>query len=153
MSNKSFGEILRELRKEKKISLRNLGIKSGISHAYLSQLENNKRGTPKPETLKKIAEGLKIPYSELMEAAGYITESRLDEKGLPKLTGKDERDIAKQLENILNNMDDGTALAFDGEPMDEQTKELVRTAIESNLKLTKQLAKKKFTPKKYRDWE
>ncbi|MCO7125077.1 helix-turn-helix domain-containing protein [Sporolactobacillus shoreicorticis] len=79
--------------------------------------------------------------------------TNLNDSGLPKLNKKDELDIAKQLEKMLNSMDDGTALAFDGEPMDEETKALVRTAIESNLKLTKQLAKKKFTPKKYRDWE
>lgn len=72
---------------------------------------------------------------------------------LPELTKKDEKDIAKKLENILESMETDTALSFDGEPMDEETKELVRAAIESNLQLTKKLAKKKFTPKKYRDEE
>ncbi|MDV6377718.1 hypothetical protein ORD22_05495 [Sporosarcina sp. GW1-11] len=41
-------------------------------------------------------------------------------------------------------------MAFDGEPLDDVTRELVREQIESNLRLAKQLAKKKFTPNKYK---
>lgn len=78
------------------------------------------------------------------------TLNRSSNNNLPELTAKDEKDIAKKLESILESMDSDTGLAFDGEPMDEETRDLVRAAIESNLQLTKQLAKKKFTPKKYR---
>lgn len=83
-----------------------------------------------------------------MKLAGYIEEK--EKNNLPQLTDKNEKDIAKKLESILDSMETDTALSFDGEPMDEETKELVRAAIESNLILTKQLAKKKFTPKKHR---
>lgn len=70
---------------------------------------------------------------------------------LPELSTKDERDIAKKLESILSDLNSDAGLAFDGEPMDDITRELVHEQIESNLRLAKQLAKKKFTPKKYRN--
>jgi transcriptional regulator with XRE-family HTH domain len=69
---------------------------------------------------------------------------------LKPLTPKDERDIAKDLEKILSNLESDNALAFNGEPMDDETKELMRISLENSMRLAKQIAKKKFTPKKYR---
>lgn len=147
-----FGEYIKKVRDSKGMTLNQVALYSEISAAQLSRIETGKRNAPKPATIKKIAEALKIDYEELMEKAGYLEETtqKVYKNDLPKLNVKDEKDIAKQLENIIESMDSDTALAFDGEPMDEETKEMVKTAIESNLKLTKQLAKKKFTPKKYR---
>lgn len=152
---KTLPKLLRELRGKQ--SLREVSNRAGISHNYLSQLEKGidprtgKEIKPSPETLKRLSEAYNYDYKELMKIAGYIEESKeKNHEKLPELTPKDERDIAKQLEKILEAMDSDTALAFDGEPMDEETKELVRAAIESNLQLAKQIAKKKFTPNKYR---
>lgn len=39
---------------------------------------------------------------------------------------------------------------FDGEPIDEHTKEMIRISLENSMRMAKQLAKQKFTPKKYR---
>lgn len=149
MDIKEFGEYMRSLRLKRGLGVNQLGKLSSVSGAQISRLENAERGLPKPETLKKLSTVLKVPYDDLMKKAGYI-DGEETQSTKNDLTSKDERDIAKKLENILESMETDTALAFDGEPMDEATKELVKTAIESNLRLTKQLAKKKFTPKKYR---
>lgn len=69
----SFGNEIRRIRQSKKLSLKDVTEKSGISHSYLSQIENGKRGTPKPNMIKKISKGLDVPYIELMNKAGYIT--------------------------------------------------------------------------------
>jgi len=45
---------------------------SGISNAYLSQLENNKVKKPSPHFLHKLASLYDVPYDLLMEYAGYI---------------------------------------------------------------------------------
>jgi hypothetical protein len=37
-----------------------------------------------------------------------------------------------------------------GEPMDEEDRELLRISLENTLRMSKEMAKKKFTPKKYR---
>lgn len=68
---KSFGDILKELRERRGLSLNQFAIYAGVSSGLVSKLENGKRGTPKPETIEKLAKGLKIDYSELMKLAGY----------------------------------------------------------------------------------
>ncbi|MCY8520975.1 helix-turn-helix domain-containing protein [Bacillus atrophaeus] len=71
-----FGEQLRTLREERKLTVNQLAIYSGVSAAGISRIENGKRGVPKPATIKKLAEALKIPYEDLMKKAGYIEEIR-----------------------------------------------------------------------------
>lgn len=66
-----FGEYLRSLRREKGLSIQKLSERSGISNAYISQVETGKRGVPSPEVLDKLAAGLEVSYESLMRAAGY----------------------------------------------------------------------------------
>jgi len=40
---------------------------------------------------------------------------------------------------------------FDGEPIDDETRELLRLSLENSMKLAKQIAKVKYTPNKYKD--
>lgn len=44
---------------------------TGISNAYLSQLETGKIKTPSPQNLHKLAETFRVPYELLMELAGF----------------------------------------------------------------------------------
>ncbi|ATW84542.1 helix-turn-helix transcriptional regulator [Weizmannia coagulans] len=130
---------LRQARKNKKLTQEQLAHLVKTTKGTISNYENE-YSTPSNEMLKDLAKALDVTTDYLLGRSS----------DLPKLTEKDEKDIAKKMESILEEMDSDTALAFDGEPMDEETRELVRAAIESNLRLTKQIAKKKFTPKKYR---
>ena len=67
-----FGSFLKLLRKQQGFTLRELGAKTGISNAYLSQIETGARQPPKaPEKLSKIADALGIEAHELWKAAGY----------------------------------------------------------------------------------
>jgi SOS regulatory protein LexA len=72
---KEFGNYLKKLRKENGLTIRQLTEKSGVSNAYLSQLETGKRGLPKPEILAKLHGPLGVGYDELMEKAGYISSN------------------------------------------------------------------------------
>jgi transcriptional regulator with XRE-family HTH domain len=76
----SFGEELRKIRKDKNLSIRKVGELSGISHAYLSQIENGKRPKPKPEIINKLSKALNQDYVELMEMAGYLEGLSTEEK-------------------------------------------------------------------------
>ena len=70
---------------------------------------------------------------------------------MPDLTPKDEREIAKQLENMMNSLDDATAFAaVGGTAEDENDRELLRASLEMALRISKQIAKKKYTPKRFR---
>ncbi|MCP1150109.1 MULTISPECIES: helix-turn-helix domain-containing protein [Bacillus] len=61
-----FGEQLRILRENRKMSVNQLAMYSGVSAAGISRIENGKRGVPKPLTIKKLAHALKVPYEDLM---------------------------------------------------------------------------------------
>lgn len=75
MKANDFGKYIRKLRNDRKLTIRQLELYSSVSNSYLSQLENGKRGIPSPDILKKLSKGLKHPYSDLLEKAGYIDES------------------------------------------------------------------------------
>lgn len=64
------------------------------------------------------------------------------------LSSKEERDIAVDLERMIGELESNEAMAFHGEPMDEETKELMRISLENSLRLAKQMAKQKFNPNK-----
>jgi len=69
--NKTLGSYLKQVRKERGLTLRAVEERTGISNAYLSQLENQKISDPSPRILHKLADCYKIPYEHLMELAGY----------------------------------------------------------------------------------
>lgn len=137
----NYGKRLKKLREERKLSQQQLADKLSINRSTYARYELGQT-QPDYDTLRKIADFFEVSVDYLL--------GRESNNDLPELTEKDKKDVAKQLEKILEAMDSDTALAFDGEPMDEETKELVKAAIESNLQLAKQIAKKKFTPNKYR---
>ena len=77
MTNK-LGEVLKNMRTKKSMSLREFSEYLGISHTYLSKLEKG-MGTradsdisPTIETLTKIATGLNIPLADFMYQCGYF---------------------------------------------------------------------------------
>lgn len=69
-----FGHILRQERKEKGLSQKELGQRLGVSQAMIAQYENGKR-TPKVGTITKIANALEIPASELLECYDILSKS------------------------------------------------------------------------------
>jgi serine/threonine-protein kinase RsbW len=62
----NIGYRLKELRKVRGISLRNLAKKVGVSASFISQVEQNKC-RPSLDTLRKIAEALDVTISYLLE--------------------------------------------------------------------------------------
>lgn len=78
MSEKiDFGTYLKSIRENKKMSINQLAIKSGISNAQISRIENGLRGVPKADTIQKLADALETSFVELMVVAGYWDEDDL----------------------------------------------------------------------------
>lgn len=71
-------------------------------------------------------------------------------KKTPVLTKKDERDIAKDLENIMADLEAGGDLMFDGDPMTPEARESIAAAMRLGLEAAKAKNKARFTPCKYR---
>ncbi|HZI58591.1 MAG TPA: helix-turn-helix transcriptional regulator [Verrucomicrobiae bacterium] len=66
---------LAAVRKRSSLSLRAVEASTGISNAYLSQLENGKIQEPSPNLLHKLAELYREDYRKLLELAGYPVPS------------------------------------------------------------------------------
>lgn len=86
-----FSAYITKKRNERKLSIRQLSLYSGVSPGYISQIESKKRGTPTPDIIRKLAKGLRIPYKQLMEAAGYGDED----------INEGEQDSTEKLRDIL----------------------------------------------------
>lgn len=69
--NEKLGSFLKDLRKKKGASLRDIEKATNISNAYLSQLENDRVKNPSPKILNNLAIYYGISYSKLLELAGY----------------------------------------------------------------------------------
>lgn len=65
----SLGEKLKQLRKEKKLTLTQLSELTGISQPYLSQIEADKKN-PSAVYLHKLSDSLEVPYSSLIKLTG-----------------------------------------------------------------------------------
>ena len=134
---------IRELRKQHKITMKQLGEVIGVAESTISQYETGKR-EPDNETLLRLGEYFGVSVDYLLGAA-------VQKETSPALTKKDERDISLRIDQILSDLEgQQTGLMFDGEPLDDETKELLAASLRSSMETSKVWAKKKFTPKKYR---
>jgi len=71
---------LKRIRKERKLTLRVVEEKTGISNAYLSQVENDKIARPSPSFLNKLAKCYDVSYERLMQLAGHPLPAKPNEK-------------------------------------------------------------------------
>lgn len=135
-----IGDLIKKERINKGMTQGQLAKILDVSPSTIGMYEQNRR-VPDTEMVVKMSEFFNV-------TTDYLLGSTSD----PKLTAKDEKDISKKLESILDEMGGSDALMFDGEKMDmdEESKELLKSSIENSLRLAKKLAKEKYTPKKYK---
>lgn len=77
MQAEEFGKYIRRLRNRRGLTTRQLELYSGVSNSYISLLENGKRGIPSPNILKQLHRHLGVSYEEIMEKAGYISDTKI----------------------------------------------------------------------------
>ena len=81
----SLADIVKSLRSAKGVSLRDVEKKTGVSNAYLSQIESGAAKRPSPDKLYALAEYFEVPYGDLMRAAGHVTPSDGSERSRGRL--------------------------------------------------------------------
>ena len=92
----TLGQVLKEARSRRGLTLRDVERTIAISNGYLSLLESDSVKSPSPNHLHQLAELYQIPYSLLMELAGYVAPTPIDSarwrgaEGIEDLT-EDER--------------------------------------------------------------
>ena len=69
---KRLAEELKTIRTIRKLSLRVVEKETGISNAYLSQLERGEAENPSPDKLQKLARYYGVPYENSYEGGGLF---------------------------------------------------------------------------------
>ena len=107
-------------------------------------------------TVSNWCTGLKLPRMDkvqmLADYFGINKSDLIEEKTKEeKRMARDERDISRRLEQTLADLEsEQGALMFDGAPLDDETRELLKASLEHSIRVAK-INAKKFTPKKYLD--
>lgn len=127
-----------------------------VSPGYLMGWDEFDKEVNTPEFQKQLRESAKLSEEELNNEISKDTDAMKINKEeearsmREELSKKDERDIKKKLDATLKDLESSDGLMFDGEALDDETKDLLHMAIESALITAKVKAKEKFTPKKYK---
>jgi len=140
----SLVERIKYLCNERKITFAEVERKVGISNGQIRRWDTS---SPKIENVEKVANYFDVSTDYLL--------GRTDKRRYYDLTEKDELSIQRELKRAINGDDvDNAFAAFDGRILDElneEDRELLIASWENTLRLTKRMAKQKFTPNKYRD--
>lgn len=132
-------ERIEKLRKETGISQGKLEKELGFSNGSISKWKNS---TPTYERLQKVANFFNV-------SVDYLASGESAESG-PELNTRDERDIARDLDRIMGEIqkgDDGP-LYYNGIEIDNASLNLLQNAIEYALRETKKENKVKYNPNK-----
>lgn len=157
----TFGQRFKMLRLEKGLKQHemieefNSKYHYNFTKAAVSQYENDKR-IPEIDALKAFAEYFDVSVDYLLGMAKDRTSNttpspqvNIEPKKIePELTGKDRKDIAKTLENMLNNIESVDGLEFYNQPQDEDDMEFIKRGLQRFLEDVKIYNKVKYNPNK-----
>lgn len=138
-------EIFEKLLKKYGVTTYQVAKATGISTASFTGWKQGKWNF-KQDKLQKIADYFGVSIEYLMTGKETIDNKE------STLTPKDEKDISKDLENIMNKLtsgDDGPA-NYNGEELTPEAAELFKEELEIALKRLKIVNKEKYNPKKHK---
>lgn len=130
-------EKIRALARQRDLSLPQLEQELGLGNGTISRWRNS---SPNTEKLQKIADYFNVSMDYLLGRDQYLTH-------------KDEKDIAKDLDSIMEKLTSGEngPASYNGEELSPEAAELFRDELEIALKRLKLINKEKYTPKKYKE--
>ena len=141
----SIGRKIRDARKNAGMTQVELAKATNLSRSYIGDIEKD-RYNPSVSTLQAIAKATNVPVETLLGGAAPAPPAPQKSDGLPELNARDERDIERDLEDMLHSV----AQADYKAPGDEEDTEALRAALRVAMIQAKRTAKKKYTPRKYR---
>jgi transcriptional regulator with XRE-family HTH domain len=74
MPDTALGFLLRDLRKERALNLREVAQLADVDHAYIQRMETGAKSSPSDEVLAKLAKALRAPKRET-EMLSYLAKS------------------------------------------------------------------------------
>lgn len=134
----SLKDRIKSLANERGISLPTLEAELGFGNSTIVKWD---KSTPNADKLNAVAKYFNVSMDYLMNG--------IDEDGL---TAKDNKDIAKDLDSIMEKLSAGESgpASYNGEELDPEAAELFRDELEIALRRLKIINKEKYTPKKYK---
>jgi len=136
--NRKIGAKIKKTRKENNMTLLELANKVGLSEGTVQRYESGNISNVAISALENFAKALGTSSAYLM---GWDSQDNA-----PELTQKDEREIESDLEDMMNSV---SSAAYEGDG-DIEDMEAFKATIKAAMMVAKKIAKKKYTPKKYR---
>ena len=136
-------EVFEQLLQKHGVTPYKVAKEAGVTQTALSNWKSG-RSTPSSKTLQTVADYFGVTVDYLMTGRAEAKEKA------PELTARDERDIAKDLDRIMGEIqkgDDGP-LYYNGIEIDNASLNLLQNAIEYALRETKKENKVKYNPNK-----
>jgi XRE family transcriptional regulator of biofilm formation len=92
-----IGEKIKQLRKEKKMSISELAEKAGVAKSYLSSIERNLQTNPSIQFIEKVSAVLNVSVNELIQSdSEKINQDELDEEWLKIVQEAMESGVSKE---------------------------------------------------------
>ena len=96
----AFGERVRELRKDRGLSQRELADRAGIDFTYLSKIENGRIEPPSEEVIRHVAEELHADVDELIILADKFPSDLAQELKTPERVKALRRELAGDFNSV-----------------------------------------------------
>ncbi|MES5862847.1 helix-turn-helix domain-containing protein [Lacticaseibacillus paracasei] len=140
-----FGQRLHDLRTENGYTQETLGEKLGVSPKTIGTWE---RGTREPP-MKAIDR-----LAKLFDVSADYLMGRSDKRHYYSLSERDNQRIDEKIKDILDGLDpEGPDFFKQNAELSDEDKHLLAVSLRQSYALAQELAKKKYTPKKYRGSE
>ncbi|WP_370225247.1 helix-turn-helix domain-containing protein [Cytobacillus sp.] len=137
-----IGERIKNKRKQMRLTQAELAKLVNVSAQVISNWERGYTN-PNHDDVARLAEALECSTEELHGREPV-------KKKYTELTEKDEKDIAKRVEKIREDLSEDEGYMLMGEPISEEAKEAILDAMEFAIRQATKI-NKKYIPKKYRD--
>ncbi|QLQ50932.1 helix-turn-helix transcriptional regulator [Lactiplantibacillus plantarum] len=131
---------IKDLALSEHITIAELERTLGFANGSISKWDKQ---SPSADRLQKVANYFDV-------SADYLL-GNTDKKHYYDLSEKDIHDIGREVDRMIAGLKSNAVVNYYGEPMTDTDKEKVRIAMEAALQAAQIEARKKFTPKKYRD--
>lgn len=135
-----LGENIKNYRTSLKMTQADLADALGVFSTTVSAWEVG-RNKPLIDKIEMMAKIFNVKKSELL--------GETIEDSTPELTKQDEKNIQKDIETLIQQLDEGLYSKTTAE-YDEETRQLLIASLEQAARIAKLASKEKFTPNKYK---
>ena len=125
---------LKERRKYLRLTLEQVGDFVGVGKSTVRKWENGMINNIGSDKIQKYAQILQISPLDIINK---------------EIVSKEDKDLQKDLEKLIQQLDDGL-YSKDTAEYDEETRQLLIASLEQAVRIAKLASKEKFTPKKYK---